>query len=171
MEIGVIGINQFAKALCRHWITQGHNILFADLNIYAKSYAMAEAMGVNVRLSLPEKAASECEVLVVAVAREKLALTIPAIGKVSQKIVIDLVMDNNENDLRAPSSFRVLRDSFPDAKIVKLTSLYPLHVVHPDALNANVLYSYTNDQLAQRMVRKCVEGSEFKLIDLVTPQN
>jgi predicted dinucleotide-binding enzyme len=169
MEIGVIGMNEFAKTLCNHWINRGHKILFADLNLYSKSYTIAEKLGKQVSLTLPEKVGRQAEVIVLAVPMKTLPLAARALGGIQHKIVIDLIKEEKErrDGDRPWSSFQEIQNLLPGAKIVKITPEYPVHLYN-QASSDSTLYFYSNDQLAQRMVRWFVDGSGFKMIDLNT---
>ena len=164
MEIGVIGLNQNAYMLCKHWLKGGHKIFFADLHLYSKNYAIAESLGPNVTLSPPDRAARKSEFIVLAVASRKIATAVRQLGDIQQKIVVDLV---NE-DYRQPneSTFNQIQLALPEAKVVKLTNDYPLNILYPKSEGSKVLYSYSNDRLAQRLVNWSIAGSGYKMIDL-----
>jgi predicted dinucleotide-binding enzyme len=163
MEIGVIGMNEFAGTLCKHWISRGHRILFADLNLYSKGYSIAEKLGKQVSLTLPEKVGRQAEVIVLAVTMKTLPLAARALGPIQHKIVIDLIKEEIDQEYKL-SSFQEIQNLLPGAKIVKVTPDYPIHY-KPDPSDS-ILYFYSNDHLAQRMVRWFVDGSGFRLIDL-----
>ena len=169
MEIGVIGMNEFAKTLCNHWIRRGHKILFADLNLYSNGYTIAEKLGNQVSLTLPEKVGRQAEVIVLAVPMKTLPLAARALGSVQHKIVIDLIKEEKEglDGDRRWSSFLEIQNLLPGAKIVKVTPEYPVHLYKQESSDST-LYFYSNDHLAQRMVRWFVDGSGFKMIDLNT---
>jgi predicted dinucleotide-binding enzyme len=164
MEIGVIGLNEFSKDFCKHWIARGHKILFADLHVYSAGYSVAEELGPNVTLMLPEKVARQAEILVLSVPMKHLAAAIKALGDVKQKIVIDLVIEKQSDEGAKLSSFQEIQQLLPEAKVVKVTAEYPFHLHQSNA--PETLYFYSNDHLAQRMVRWFVDGSGYKLIDL-----
>lgn len=165
MEIGVIGLNEFSKNLCKHWISRGHRILFADLHLYSGGYAFAEELGPQVTLSLPEKVARQAEIIVLSVPMKHLESAIQSLGDVKQKIVVDVVEEKkSDKDLKL-SSFQEIKRLLPEAKVVKVTTEYPFHLIKPDE-NKETLYFYGNDHLAQRMVRWCLDGNGYKMIDL-----
>ena len=157
-------MNEFSKDLCKHWIARGHKILFADLHLYSGGYAFAEELGPSVTLSLPEKVARQAEIIVLAVPMKQVETAIQTLGNVKQKIVVDLV-DEKHGDAKL-SSFQLITRLLPEAKVVKVTSEYPFHLYSPDSNRTEILYFYSNDQLAQRMVRWFVDGSGYKMIDL-----
>jgi predicted dinucleotide-binding enzyme len=165
MEIGVIGLNEFSKDLCRHWIARGHRILFADLHLYSGGYAFAEELGPHVTLSLPEKVARQAEIIVLSVPLKHVVTALQSLGNVKQKIVIDLV-DEKHSDPAKLSSFQLIKQLLPEAKVVKVTTEYPFHLFKADESGKETLYVYGNDQLAQRMVRWCMDGNGYKMIDL-----
>lgn len=165
MEIGVIGLNDFSKTLCQHWIKKGHQILFADLHHYSHGYAIAESLGHQVSLVLPEKVGREAEVIVLSVSMKNLSSAVKALGNVEQKIVVDLIVEEQEGSNPRLSSFQEIQHLLPAAKVVKVTPHYPFHLYTPDP-TAHTLYCYGNDHLAQRMVKWFVDGSGFKMIDL-----
>lgn len=165
MEIGVIGLNDFSKTLCQHWIKKGHQILYGDLHHYSQGYAIAESLGNQVSLVLPEKVGREAEVIVLSVSRKCLASAITALGQVEQKIVVDLITEEHGGNEPTLSSFQEIQHLLPSAKVVKVTPHYPFHLYQPDP-TARTLYFYGNDHLAQRMVKWFVDGSGFKMIDL-----
>ena len=166
MEIGVIGLNEFSKDLCKHWISRGHKILFADLHLYSGGYAFAEELGPQVSLTLPEKAAKLSEIVVLSVPMKHLETAIQSIGDVKQKIVVDLVDETKADKNSKLSSFQEIKRLLPEAKVVKVTSEYPFHLFQQTPQNPETLYSYSNDHLAQRMVRWCLDGAGYKMIDL-----
>jgi predicted dinucleotide-binding enzyme len=166
MEIGVIGLNEFSKGLCKHWIARGHRILFADLHLYSGGYAFAEELGPQVTLSLPEKVARQAEIIVISVPLKHLETAILSLGDVKQKIVIDLVDETKADVNSRLSSFQLIKQLLPEAKIVKVTREYPFHLFKADAGSKETLYVYGNDQLAQRMVRWSMDGNGYKMIDL-----
>jgi predicted dinucleotide-binding enzyme len=160
MEIGVIGINEFTKAFCNHWIKKGHQIYYADLNPYSVGYATAEELGPSVILALPSNVAKRAEIIVIAVPQKNLLAIAEAMGDVQEKIIIDLIEDDSEQGFRkeAKSSFDEIKELFPKAKVVKITSQFPR--------TTNTLFTYSNDRVAQRLVRWVTEGLNIKLIDL-----
>jgi len=165
MEIGVIGMNEFAKTLCNHWICRGHKILFADLNLYSKGYEVAEKLGKQVSLALPDKVGRQAEVIVLAVPMRTLPLAVRALGPVQHKIVIDLIKEEKNGEDSRQSSVQEIQNLLPAAKIVKVTPDYPSHI-HKQNPSDSTLYFYSNDHLARRMVRWFIDGSGFKMIDL-----
>lgn len=164
MEIGVIGLNQNAYMLCKHWLKGGHKIFFADLHLYSKNYAIAESLGPNVTLSPPDRAARKSEFIVLAVTSRKIAIALEQLGDVQQKIVVDLVQEDNQQT--SESTYHRIQLALPEAKVVKLTNDYPLNLLHPNSESTRVLYSYSNDSLAQRLVNWSIAGSGYKTIDL-----
>jgi predicted dinucleotide-binding enzyme len=164
MEIGVIGLNDFSKDFCKHWIARGHRILFADLHLYSGGYAFAEELGPQVSLSLPEKVARQSEIIVLAVPMKYLEVAISSLGDVKQKIVVDLILEKGEGSKL--SSFYVIKQLLPEAKVVKVTPDYPFHLTQPKSKGPETLYSYSNDHLAQRMVHWFLDGLHYKMIDL-----
>ncbi|HEU5289536.1 MAG TPA: NAD(P)-binding domain-containing protein [Cyclobacteriaceae bacterium] len=165
MEIGVIGLNEFSKRLCEHWISRGHKILFADLHLYSGGYAFAEKLGPQVSLSLPEKVARQAEIIVLSVSMKHLESVILSLGDIKQKIVVDVVEEKKSDQDLKLSSFQEIKRLLPEAKVVKVTSDYPFHLFKQDS-SKQTLYVYSNDQLAQRMVRWCMDGNGYKMIDL-----
>lgn len=170
MEIGVIGTNEFVIALCKHWIGKGHKILFADLHLYSNGYALAENLGPQVTFSLPAKMARQAEIIVLGVQPQNLHAAVESLGSVKQKIIIDLITeektDGDEPSLSFNSSFEEIQKLLPEAKVVKITPDYPHHLLHSNFSKQDTLYSYSNDQLAQRMVRLFIDGTGYKMVDL-----
>jgi predicted dinucleotide-binding enzyme len=166
MEIGVIGLNDFSKEFFKHWIVRGHDILFADVHLHSSEYGFAEVLGPQVSHCLPEQISRQAEIIVLAVPMKYLEAAIRSLGSVKQKIVVDLV-DEKQGDTSAKlSSFQVIKQMLPEAKVVKVTPDYPFHLNQPKSNGPETLYSYSNDHLAQRMVRWFLNGSHYKMIDL-----
>jgi predicted dinucleotide-binding enzyme len=165
MEIGVIGMNEYARNLCRHWVRNGHKIFIADLHLSPGGYAFAEELGQGASLDNPQKVARQAEVLVLAVPLKHLQPTLESLH-VQHKIVIDMVVETPSNAGAAENSFQMIRQALPDAKVVKVTSRYPWYLLHIDSSDAEILYSYSDDDLAQRMVRVYIDGSGYRMIDL-----
>lgn len=169
MEIGVIGMNEYAETFCTHWLEKGHTILYADMTLYSKGYALAESLSPKVVLSLPEKVARQAEVIVLAVPFAKLQCAIDALGPVKQKIIVDLIIEEPQNLTSASScksSFEQIEQLLPEAKVVKVTPDYPYHLIQLGLAAGDTLYSYSNDHVAQRMVKWFVDGTPYKVVDL-----
>lgn len=159
MEIGVIGINTYARKLCRHWIRKGHKILFADLNLYSENDANVEGLGPKVVPALPDRVVREAEIIVIAVAAAKLKSTL-ALLDIQQKIVVDFVIEDRENDFE--SSFDLIQSTLTQAKVVKVTPVYPYHLLNAFE-ETDTLYSYSQDHLAQRMIHWSIDGSGYTM--------
>ena len=169
MEIGVIGMNEYAQTFCTHWLAKGHTILYADMTLYSKGYAQAESLSPKVVLSLPEKVARQAEVIVLAVPYAKLQCAVDALGPIKQKIVVDLIIEEapHANSSQSyKSSFERIEHLLPEAKVVKVTPDYPYHLIQLGLAAGDTLYSYSNDHVAQRMVKWFVDGIGYKVIDL-----
>lgn len=167
MEIGVIGMNEYAETFCTHWLAKGHTILYADLAPYSKGYAVAEALSPRVVLSLPEKVARQAEVIVLAVPFKKLQCAIDALGPIKQKIVVDLIVEEPITAAsQGRSSFEQIEQLLPEAKVVKVTPDYPYHLIQLGLAAGDTLYSYSSDHVAQRMVKWFVDGTSYKVVDL-----
>jgi predicted dinucleotide-binding enzyme len=165
MEIGIIGLNEISEAFCKHWLKRGHQIFYGDLSLYSAQYVQAEKLGSKVTLVLPEKLVSLSEVIVLAVAHNRLHDAIGSLGEVKQKIIIDLT-DEPTGQRMYKSSFEEIKRLLPETKVVRVTNTYPHHLQLKKVDHGKPLYSYSNDNLAQRMVRWFVDGSGYKMIDL-----
>lgn len=165
MEIGVIGINDFTEACCKHWIKNGHSLLFADLYSYARSYEAAEKLGPEVKLTWPEKVARQAEVIVLAVHPHNLYAAIKGLGEVKHKIILDLVVEARGCHT-ALSSFEEIQNLLPESKVVKISADFPHRFYLPEPPSPETFYSYSNDHVAQRLIRWFMEGSGLKIIDL-----
>ncbi|MEZ4972972.1 MAG: NAD(P)-binding domain-containing protein [Cyclobacteriaceae bacterium] len=163
MDIGVMGINAFAKTFCKHWIRSGHKIVFADLPGQSDIFKKVSTLGSEVSVTTPDQLASLAEIIVLAVEHHDLEKAIGLMGHVSKKIVVDLVTDPGAS--AQPNSFFEIQRLLPEVKVVKLTDVYPDHL-HQSTDDKQVIYSYSNDQLAQRMVRWSIEGSGYHMIDV-----
>jgi predicted dinucleotide-binding enzyme len=167
MEIGVIGINDFTEACCKHWIKNGHSILFADLYSYARSYEAAEKLGPEIKLTWPEKVARQAEVIVLAVPQRNLYAAINGLGEVKHKIIVDLIEEAEDKRPHSfTSTFDEIQNLLPESKVVKITPDFPNHLYFPEPLAPETFFSYSNDYVAQRFVRWFMDGSGFKIIDL-----
>lgn len=163
MDIGVMGINTFAMTFCKHWISAGHKIVFADLPGQFDIFKKVSTLGLSVSVTTPDQLASLTEIIVLGVEHHNLEKSIGLMGHVSKKIVVDLVADTGTPAHQ--SSFVEIQKLLPDVKVVKLTSVYPHHLHQPSG-NKQVIYSYSNDQLAQRMVRWSILGSGYRMVDV-----
>lgn len=165
MEIGVIGINDFTEACCKHWIKNGHSILFADLYSYARSYEAAEKLGSEVTLTWPGKVARQAEIIVLAVPLHNLYAAINGLGEVKHKIILDLVVEGECHNSTL-SSFEEIQNLLPESKVVKISADFPHRFYLPEPPSPETFYSYSNDHVAQRLIRWFMEGSGLKIIDL-----
>jgi predicted dinucleotide-binding enzyme len=161
MDIGVFGINTFAMTFCKHWIQAGHKILYADLPGRLENYHKISKLGPGVSVTTPGQIALLAEIIVLAIDYGDLKESIKSMGPIRQKIVVDLVAAT-----ATPfhwNSFFEIQKQLPEVKVVKLTHDYPLH---HSTQSEQVIFSYCNDQLAQRMVRWSIEGSGYQMIEV-----
>ncbi len=163
MEIGVIGINEFAKEFCQHWIGQGHKILLAGL--YAESFVLAKMIAPEVTPVLPEQIGRQAEIIVLAVQPHHLQIALEKLGEVEKKIIIDLILEKPIDGKAfypvAEGTFVTIQSLLPEAIVVKIIPEYP------DPLSlSEMLYAYTHDHLAQRLIRWLMEGSGYQIIHL-----
>jgi len=94
---------------------------------------------------------------------KNLETAVAAIGDIQQKIVVDLILEQPDRASHG-SSFREIQRLLPEAKVVKITPDYPYQF--SDEAVPNILYFYSNDRLAHRMVRWVVDGAGYKMIDI-----
>ena len=169
MEIGVIGINEYAKQFCKHWIKRGHKILFADLDRCAPSYSSASSLGPEVTLTWPETVARNAEIIVLAVHPHWVYAAIRGLGEIRHKVILDIILDEGEGRNSDPpfsSTFKEIQKLLPEAKVVKITPDFPQNLFQPEYPSTDNLYSYSNYHLAQRMVRWFMDGSGYQIIEL-----
>lgn len=168
MEIGVFGINGYAASLCRHWISQGHSVLFADHLLSAEVLNLSQESGPQISFAAPSKVVQCAEIIVLAIPFQNLRETLEGLA-IRQKVVIDLIIeqrDGTSGTSGAEGSFEQIQHLLPEAIVVKVTPEFPHHIFKLKSSATEGLYSYSNDQLAQRMVSWFLKGSGYEVIDL-----
>lgn len=90
MKIAIIGTGNVGRALGTGWAQKGHTVIFGSRHPdEEKVRQILTAAGKNARAALPNVAAAEAEVVVLAVPGTAVAATIPTLGNLSGKILID----------------------------------------------------------------------------------
>ncbi|HRQ42177.1 MAG TPA: NAD(P)-binding domain-containing protein [Chloroflexota bacterium] len=90
MKIAIIGTGSVGRALGAGWAQKGHAVIFGSRHPdEEKVRQLLEMAGANARAALPEAAAAEAEVVVLAVPGTAVATTIPTLGDLSGKILVD----------------------------------------------------------------------------------
>lgn len=90
MKIGIIGAGNIGGSLGKVWVEKGHEVVFGvrDPNSDKTRKALAET-GTNAKAVTITEAATFAEVIVLAIPWAAVKETIPLLGKVADKIIID----------------------------------------------------------------------------------
>lgn len=120
MKIGIIGSGNIGGTLGRHWATQGHEVVFGarDPNSPKARAAFEGASGA--RLVSLQEAAAFGDVVVLAIPWNAIRETLPKLGDLRGKIVIDPTnrMGPTVPDA-APSAAEDIQRWLPGARVVK----------------------------------------------------
>jgi predicted dinucleotide-binding enzyme len=91
MNIGIIGSGHMGSGLGRIWASQGHRVIFSHGQDKARLQRLAEAAGPNARSGTVSEAASQSQVLLLAVWPDSLEDVLRSTGPLSGKTVITCV--------------------------------------------------------------------------------
>ncbi len=90
MKIAIIGTGNVGQALGAGWAQKGHVVIFGSRHPNEeKVRRILDVVGGNARAALPEAAVAEAEVVVLAVPGTAVLTTIPTLGDLSGKILVD----------------------------------------------------------------------------------
>ncbi len=90
MRIAIIGTGNVGRALGDGWARKGHTIIFGSRHPdEQKAQQLLTTIGMHGRVALPDVAVAEAEVVVLAVPGTAVASTIPTLGNLTGKILID----------------------------------------------------------------------------------
>lgn len=90
MKIAIIGTGNVGQALGTGWAQKGHAVIFGSRHPNEEKVRhILKVAGGNARAALPEAAAAEAEVVVLAVPGTAVLTTIPTLGDLSGKILVD----------------------------------------------------------------------------------
>ncbi|GIK56575.1 MAG: NAD(P)-binding domain-containing protein [Chloroflexi bacterium] len=90
MKIAIIGTGNVGQALGAGWSQKGHTVIFGSRHPNEEKVRhILDMAGGNARAALPEAAAAEAEVVVLAVPGTAVLTTIPTLGNLSGKILVD----------------------------------------------------------------------------------
>lgn len=119
MKIGIIGSGNIGGALGRHWTAKGHDVVFGarDPNSPKVRAALAEASGA--RVASPDEAAAFGEVVVLAIPWTAVRDTLPALGNLNGKIIIDPTNRMASGPGDAPSAAEDIQRLVLGAHVVK----------------------------------------------------
>ena len=160
MKIGVIGIGNVGGALARAWGRKGHQIVLGVRNVQ-DSAAQSLATETGARLCTPQEAASESEVVVLALPWTAAESAAKSLGDLSGKIVVDcmnpLVMAGGVLGLDrgfTTSGGEALAGWLPRARVVKTLNQVGADVMADNTRMAHrpVMFMAGNDAYAKSIV-------------------
>jgi predicted dinucleotide-binding enzyme len=119
VKIGIIGAGNVGGTLGAQWARQGHEVLYGVRHLDGeKTRAALAASGPNALAGTQEEAAAFGEVVVIAVPYGALAETLPMLGDLSGKVVVDTV-NNPRAAAGAPTVASEIAELLPGARVVK----------------------------------------------------
>jgi len=90
MKIAIIGTGNVGRALGTGWAQKGHSVIFGSRQPdNEKVQQIVAAAGENAQASLPDMAVVAADVVVLAVPGTAVASTIPTLGNLAGKILVD----------------------------------------------------------------------------------
>jgi predicted dinucleotide-binding enzyme len=121
MHIAIIGVGHIGTNLARQFASTGHEVTLAFSRDEQRLHALAEQLGPRVQAASTAVAASQAEVIVLAVPWNLIDLALSQMGEVRGKIVLDATNPFGQGlvDLRGMSSLVYNQHRLPGAKVAK----------------------------------------------------
>jgi predicted dinucleotide-binding enzyme len=121
MNIVIIGVGRIGTNLAQQFASKGHQVTLAFSRDEQRLHALAQQLGSRVQVASPALAASQAEVIVLAVPWGLIDTALSQMGEVCGKIVIDATNPFNQGqvDLGGMSSLAYNQRRLPGAKVAK----------------------------------------------------
>ncbi len=173
MNITIIGSGRMGSALARRFATAGHSIVLTGRNL-DEARSIAKAIGDNVHVESPEKAAANAGIIVAATPFAQQVNALRSLGNINGKIVIDISnpLTPDMSGLTVgltTSAAEEIAKSIPGIKIVKaFNTLFAQILAERPMLNggkpAPVFYA-GDDEDAKKAVRDLIDSIGFEPVD------
>lgn len=173
MKIAIIGIGNVGGALARSWGRKGHELILGVRNP-RDDVALALSAETGGRLSAPGGAASQADVVVLALPWSAAESAVKSLGNLTGKIVIDcmnpLAMVNGALGLErgfSTSGGETVAGWLPGARVVKTLNQVGAEVMADNARMAHrpVMFMAGNDAAAKSVVAGLLAEIGFEPLD------
>jgi predicted dinucleotide-binding enzyme len=167
MKIAIIGAGNVGGTLGAQWAQQGHEVLYGVRHLDGEKTRVAlAASGPNARASSPAEAAAVGEVVVIAIPYGALAETLPTLGDLSGKVVIDTV-NNARAAVGASTVASELAEMLPGAQVVKAFNAVGFNIMADPRFGDLQADSYIcgDDNAAKATVAELSRQIGFDVVD------
>lgn len=174
MNIAIIGIGHIGTNLAQQFARAGHQVMLTFSRDEQRLRAFAQQLGPRVQSVSPAVAASQAEVIVLAVPWGLIDLALSQMGEVSGKIVIDATNPFSRGlvDLGGVSSLAYNQRRLPQAYVAKafntLTAGFQAEVAAGKHRPIAMFYS-ASDAEADRVCRELISAMGFVPVALEGP--
>ncbi len=140
MKIGIIGAGNIGGSLGSRWAEGGHDVVYGarDPNSDKTKAALAES-GPGARAVGLADAAAFGEVIVIAIPATAVAATLPQLGNLSGKVVVDATNDvRHSRPDDSPSMSNYIARQLPGARVVKAFNTMSWETIRNPVFNDGV---------------------------------
>src|SRR5579884_3901741 len=166
MNIAIIGVGHIGTNLARQFASKGHHVTLAFSRDEQRLHALAEQLGPRVQVASPAAAASQAEVIILAVSWTLIDLALSQMGEMHGKIVIDATNPFSQGpvDLGGMSSLAYNQRRLPGATVAKafntLTAGFQAEVAAGAHRPIAMFYS-ASDPLADKVCHELISAMRF----------
>ncbi len=174
MHIAIVGVGRIGTNLARQFASKGHQVMLTFSRDERRLHALAEQLDPRVQVASPAAAASQAEVIVLAVPWNLIDVALAQMGEVRGKIVIDATNPFSQGlvDLGGMSSLAYNQRRLPGAKVAKafntLTAGFQAEVAAGEHQPIAMFYS-APDPEADQVCRELVSAMGFVPVALEGP--
>jgi 8-hydroxy-5-deazaflavin:NADPH oxidoreductase len=174
MKIAIIGVGHIGTNLARQFGSRGHQVTLAFSRDERRLHALAEQLGPHVQAASPAVAASQAEVIVLAVPWGLIDVALSQMGQLHGKIVLDATNPFSQGllDLEGMTSLAYNQRRLPGAKVAKafntLTAGFQAEVAAGAHRPIAMFYS-ASDPLGERVCRELISAMGFVPVALEGP--
>jgi predicted dinucleotide-binding enzyme len=174
MNIAIIGAGHIGTNLAQQFASKGHQVALAFSRDEQRLHALAEQLGPRVQAASPAAAASQAEVIVLAIPWDLIDVALSQMGQAHGKIVIDATnpFSHGQVDLGGMSSLVYNQRRLPGAKVAKafntLTAGFQAEVAAGEHRPIAMFYS-APDSEADSVCRELISAKGFVPVALEGP--
>jgi predicted dinucleotide-binding enzyme len=174
MNIAIIGVGRIGTNLARQFSSKGHQVTLAFSRDEQRLHTLAQQLGPRVQAASPAVAASQAEVIVLAVPWGLIDTALEQMGEVRGKIVIDATnpFSRGPVDLGGLSSLAYNQRRFPLAKVAKAFNTLTAGFQAEVAAGANqpvAMFYSAPDARADKVCRELISAMGFVPVALEGP--
>jgi predicted dinucleotide-binding enzyme len=178
MNIGIIGSGHMGSALGRIWAKQGHRVIFSYGRDEAKLQRLAGSAGPNARAGTVSEAATQSQVLLLAVWPDALEDVLRSAGSLAGKTVISCVSglkpDFTGQTVGLPTELKTsmaerIAHLAPGAGVVEAFNVTFAHTIAADSRRFGPdrpsIFYCGDSETAKRTVASLIEACDYEGID------